>query len=69
MFFLFMFRDLIVMEMGIEVLMDLGYLKVFNVSNGVLKFIDWLVNGDLEFVVVYIKVLGVLQFFIIFEEM
>lgn len=55
-----MFRDLIVMEMGIEVLMDLGYLKVFNVSNGVLKFIDWLVNGDLEFVVVYIKVLGVL---------
>lgn len=60
MFFLFMFRDLIVMEMGIEVLMDLGYLKVFNVSNGVLKFIDWLVNGDLEFVVVYIKVLGVL---------
>lgn len=64
-----MFRDLIVMEMGIEVLMDLGYLKVFNVSNGVLKFIDWLVNGDLEFVVVYIKVLGVLQFFIIFEEM
>lgn len=64
-----MFRDLIVMEMGIEVLMDLGYLKVFNVSNGVLKFIDWLVNGDLEFVVVYIKVLGALQFFIIFEEM
>lgn len=60
MFFLFMFCDLIVMEMGIEVLMDLGYLKVFNVSNGVLKFIDWLVNGDLEFVVVYIKVLGVL---------
>lgn len=60
MFFLFMFRDLIVMEMGIEVLMDLGYLKVFNVSNGVLKFIDWLVNGDLEFVVVYIKVLGAL---------
>lgn len=67
--FLSMLRDSTAMEMGTEALMDLGYSKASNVSNGATKSIDWPANGDPESVAVHTKVPGVPQLPTILEEM
>lgn len=67
--FLSMLRDSTAMEMGTEALMDLGYSKASNVSNGASKSIDWPANGDPESVAVHTKVPGAPQLPTILEEM
>lgn len=67
--FLSMLRDSTATEMGAEVLMDLGYSKATNISNGASKASDWPANGDLESIAVHTKVPGTPQLPTILEEM